>query len=175
MDKSNQPKKSQEELWKEILLSSDNDAIIKLIEVLREKGSAKILPDIFRAYKKHKGSKIEKYIYSFLIDLKCKEAPDLIFNFILDKEFKSIKRDLLTLCWQINLDFSDFFDNFIDIFIECDLQIAFEAFTAMEYLENVDTKVIQKGIDKLQLSIDKIGIDKKELYVELVNILKKKI
>ena len=175
MNKNNQPKNNQEQLWKEILLSSDNDAIIKLLGVLREKGSAKILPDILSAYKKHQGTKLGEYIYSFLIDLKCKEAPTMILNSVLDKEFKSIKRDLLTLCWQINLDFSDFFDDFIDVFIECDLQIAFEAFTAIEYLENVDIKVIKKGIEKLQFSIDKMSDEKKELYVDLVNILKQKI
>ena len=96
-------------------------------------------------------------------------------NFIADNEFHSIRGDLLSLCWQTSLDFSEFFEDFIEIFIKSGLKNSFEAFTVIEYFEDLDKKIIRKNIDKLQQRIDEIGIDKKDLLVDLVNILRKKM
>ncbi len=174
--KKENTKKKQEDLWRDVIYSSDNKAIKKLLNHLRNDGNTNILPDIFNIYKVNKSNSLGNYIYDFLCDLKCSEGTTIILNYIGNPEFSSIKKELLTLTWQTGLDFSSYLDFFIDIFIKADLQSAFEAFTAIEYFE-YDVKsfpMIDAAIDKLQLNIEEISIDKKELLVDLVNILRKK-
>lgn len=175
MANENQTPKKQEDIWREVLYSSDNESIIQLLGVLRDKGNNEILPDILKLYNGYKGTKIGTIIYEFLIDLKDKEAVPVIMKFIKDKEFLSIKRDLLTLCWQTGLDFSDYLSDFTDIFIKCDLKTSFEAFTAIEYIENAERQTIKDNIKKLQISIDDVVVGNRELLVDLVNVLRTKI
>ena len=169
-------KKKQEDLWRDVIYSSDSKAIDKLLNHLRNDGNTTILPDIFNIYKINKSNSVGNSIYEFLCDLKSSEAIPIILEYIKNPEYSDIKKELLTLTWQTSLDFSLYLDYFIDIFIRADLQSAFEAFTAIEYFE-YDVKsfpMIDAAIDKLQLNVEDISIDKKELLVDLVNILRKK-
>jgi len=167
--------KTQEDYWRDVLYSSDTDGILDLLKHLRTEGNIKILPDILNLYKGHKGSKLGEHIYNFLCDVKCSDATDLIVEHIQNKEFYTIRKDLVTLCWQTSLDFAKHILFFVDLFITTGLQTAFEAFTTIEYIElKKDDPIIDVAIDKLQLSIDDIGEEKKELLVDLVNVIRSK-
>ncbi len=172
MQQDTKKNKKREDLWREILYSSDTENIKKLLDILRENGNTQILPDIIKLYKGYKGTELGKFIYNFLSDLKSKDAPQIFVSFIKDNEYRNIREDLVTLCWQTGLDFSDFLDDFIDLFINSELKTAFDAFTVIEYFENTTPQDAEKAIEKLQLNIDKISADKKELLVELVQLLR---
>lgn len=175
MKTTEKPKKTQEDIWREILYSSDTESIKKLLELLRTEGNIKILPDIFSIYKGYKGSKLGENIYNFLCDIKCSEAANLIVKFIEDKEYYPIRKELVSLTWQTSLDFSKYLLFFVDLFISANLLTAFEAFTTIEYIEiNKDDEILNAAVDKLQLSIDDIGEEKKELLVDLVNVIRSK-
>jgi hypothetical protein len=174
MGEEKKQKKTEEQLWREVLYSSDFKSIEEALKILREKGNINILPDVFNIYKAYKGKDLGGKIYNFLSDIKCSQAVPLIINLIGNNEYRSIRQDLLQLCWQTRLDFSAYFEKFIDIFIKEDLTTAFEAFTVLEYMDIKNTEVLKKGISKLEQSISDIDESKKELLVDLVNILRKK-
>jgi hypothetical protein len=163
-------------LWREILYSSNTKIIEDALKSLRDNGSVNLLPDIFSIYKGYKGSELGKKIFNFLCDVKCTEATPLIISLLDDVEYLPLKQDILSICWQSRLDFSDYLEKFIDLFINEDLSIAFEAFTVIEYLELDGKKeLVEKNIEKLTQSISDISDDKKELLVDLVDVLRKKL
>jgi len=169
-------KKTQFEIWRELLYSSDNKVIEETLEALRKDGNVNILPDIFNIYIGFKDTDFGVTIFNFLTDLKNVDAIEIIMNFIFDIKYVSIRKELVSLCWQTSLDFSNYFDKFIYIFITYDLPIAFEAFTVIEYFENnIKIEKLEKGIFDLQQSISTISSDKKELLVDLVNILRNRL
>ncbi len=175
MKTSEKNKRNQVKKWQEVLYSSDYNAIKQLLRYLRDKGNEKILPDIIKIYKGYKNTELGDFVFDFLTDLKSSETVPIFIKFIDDNEFADIKPDLLSLCWQTRLDFSDYLDFFTEIFIKSDLNSAFEAFTVIEYFEYDNKKNnIEENIEKLQKSIDKIDSQKKELLVDLVNILRNK-
>ncbi|MBN2662499.1 MAG: hypothetical protein JXR68_02515 [Bacteroidales bacterium] len=175
MENPKQPKKTQEDYWRDVLYSSDSDSIKELLIHLRTEGNVKILPDVINIYKGYKKTKLGENIYDFLCDIKCSDATNLLIDFINNKDFFEIRKELVSLCWQTGLDFAKYFMYFVDLFIKTDLQTAFEAFTTIEYIElEKNDPVINLAIDKLQLSIDQIAEDKKELLVDLVNVIRKK-
>lgn len=175
MAKDIQTPKKQEDLWREVLYSSDFDAIKELLKHLREKGNPQIIPDIVKIFKGYKNTELETSIFEFLMDLKCKEAVDILIPFLKDNEFIDIRRDLLIICWETGLDFSNYLDVFVDVFISSSLKTSFEAFTVIEYLENVSRTDIKNNIEKLQLSVSDVGVEKKELLVDLVQVLRSKL
>ncbi len=168
--------KKQDALWREVLYSADKKSIKEALNVLRDNGNVRILSDILKIYKAYKGTELGSIIYNFLVDLKSSDAVPVIIDAIDDVELKSIRIDLLNLCWQSSLDFYPYFEKFVDIFINAELLEAFEAFTIIEYLEFFDANdLIYANIEKLEQNIDKISADKKELLVDLVNILRNKL
>lgn len=176
MDTIQENIKKQDVLWREILYSSNPKSIEDALDIMRDEGNIRILADILNIYKGYKGSELGSIIYDFLIDLKTSDAVPIIIDAIENKELRTIRQDLLAICWQSSLDFLPYFDKFIDIFIEGPLMEAFEAFTIIEYFEFLDSNdLIEEKITKLELSIGKISADKKELLVDLVNILRNKL
>jgi len=168
--------KKQTGYWREILYSSDKRAIEQALKSLREDGNIEILKDIFIIYKGYKNTSLGDTIYDFMIDIKCSEAVPVIISAIDNIELKSIRKDLLTLCWQTSLDFSPHFEYFIDVFINSQLNEAFEAFTIIDCFEfqESDTELLENNVKKLMQNTSTISEDKKELLVDLVHVLKEK-
>ncbi len=48
------PAKKQEDLWRDVLYSSDEKSIKQLLDILRSKGNTVILHDIIKLYKGYK-------------------------------------------------------------------------------------------------------------------------
>ena len=85
---------------------------------------------------------------------------------------KTIRKTILTACWQNGLDFSNFLPVFIDIIINDEWEIAFEAFTIVDNLEfSPSEEIIKTAIDKIQNSIETVNEQKeyflKEILVKL--------
>lgn len=161
--------------WKNGLYSADFETIKKTIDDIYDNGNTQIISDVLSVYKGYIGTEIENYFYSFLVCIKSKDFPSILIHHIKDKKFSKIKSNLLSICWESTLDFSDFSDTFIDIFIKEPINIAFEAFTVVQNSFNISEDNLKKGILKLELSVSSISQDKKELLVELVHDFKQKL
>ncbi len=170
----NKQKKSQEQIWKEKLQSGDIETFKEAIKEIREFGNIKILPTLIENFSQQTDITKKKELTSLLSDIKHQEAAQILFQYILDKNYSHIKKDLLSILWQSRLDYSQFVPQLIEIFINEPLDMAFEAFTVIEYIEKpIDKNIAQQNIDKLKNSLRTIDEKKKFLLVDLVNKLKK--
>ncbi len=170
----NKQKKSQEQIWKEKLQSGDKETFKQAIKEIREFGNIKILPALIENYSQQTNPAFKKELSSLLSDIKRQEAAQILFQYIMDQNYSHIKKDLLSILWQSRLDYSQFVPQLIEIFINEPLDMAFEAFTVIEYIEKpIDKTVARQNIEKLKNSLRTIDEKKKFLLVDLVNMLKK--
>ena len=167
-------KKTQEQIWTERLSSPNEEVVRDTIKEIRDYGNVKILPAIIEKYSREENNNIRKELYKLLMDVKRKEAVDIIFMYIKNDSFKNIRRELLSILWQTRMDFSPYVGDLVELFITEPFEIAFEAFTVIEYLDYaVDKQIAQENIDKLKKHIQTIEQSKKFLLVDLVKLLER--
>jgi hypothetical protein len=90
---------------------------------------------------------------------------------VADPLYAEIKSFLISLAWQTSLDFSDYFDEFVRIFVsEPDFMVAFEAYTVIENMDHHYAKFdLPHLVAVLKEESLSIHADKKELIVELIH------
>ncbi len=164
----------------ESLKSEDNNKILKTLGDLRDKGNFTYFPFIMDIYKNNKNEDVRNSIYEILSNLNDNENTKHLINYIQKENYASIKKDLLTVCWDSRLDFSPHLTFFVDLFISDSFEIAFDAFTVIENIEKPPapkgsySKIIETEILKLKENLTSVSKDKKELLVTLVKVLEGK-
>ncbi len=171
---NNKKKKTQEQIWTERLSSPNEEVVKDTIKEIRDYGNVKILYAIIERYASEKNEDIKKELGKLLMDIKHSDAVGLIFSYIKDNKYLHIRKDLISFLWQSRLDLSPYVSDLVDLFLSEPFEIAFEAFTAIEYMEkSVDKNVAKENIDKLKNQIMTVDESKKYLLVDLISLLKR--
>ena len=139
-----------DEQIKKNLFSVNTDVVISAIESIQKKGNKLYLPILFDLLNSTPEPEIETGIKNLLGTVKDKESVNSFLRAIEDDKYKPIRKEILTACWQNGLDFSTFLPVFIDLIINEDWEIAFEAFTVIDNLEYLP------GQEIIKISVDKI-------------------
>ena len=157
------------------LLSDNTDEVIFTINKLRNTGNKNLIPYLIDLLAKHKNNKVKESIINLLYDLKYQSAAEAIINAIKSDKYKHIREELLTVCWQSSLDFSIYIDVLTEKFMEGSFNESFEAFTAIESIEDkLDAELANRSIALLKDGISNVEENKKDLLIELVHILENK-
>lgn len=117
------------------LFSTDTNEVILALNSLKEKGNKEYLPILFELLLTEPQEAICKEILKLLGTVKDIETIPVFMEAFKDEKFVPIQKTILISCWQNGLDFSNYFDVFIDLIINGDWEVAFEAFTVIENLE----------------------------------------
>jgi hypothetical protein len=158
----------------ELLLNNSNKIIVsQTIESLRnEEPFEGVIGLLTSLFDKSDDWSIKKAIENFMNDLKDKSVkPELIA--IIQKKWKDDTMCMLvSACWQSGMDFSEYTDNFFEIFLKADYATAIECITVIsESIEKIsrEKKVKLIGILKESpiLNVD----DRSALIPELISIL----
>lgn len=136
-----------DEQIKKNLFSANTEVVISAIETIKNKGNKLYIPILFDLLNSLPEPEIEKEIMDLLENVKDKEVVNSFMRAIEDDKYKQIRKSILIACWQNGLDFSTFFPVFIDLVINGDLEIAFEAFTIIDNLEFLPSEeIINKSL-----------------------------
>ena len=153
-----QKKKTKEEIWRADLFSGDENRISQALDQIEKNGNAAIFPDLVEFYKQNKNSKTGKRVYALICNIKDNNLVPLIFETIEKETDKAFRKDFLAVCWQSRLDFSPYLEKLTRIFIDSDLDLAFEAFTAIEYMDKIDDQMCDPGaLGSIRLPTKKQG------------------
>lgn len=154
-------------------LNSDNPIILKeTLLKLREKGDSEFIPLLFDLLLKYTNSNIANSIKDFISDIKDSSVKEFLINSIKTEKYKCIKKELLTICWESRFDFSDHLDLFVDILINDDFIIAFEALTVIENLSaNISEEIKIEQINRLKEAILKADNTKQQLIHDAIHII----
>jgi len=140
-----------DEQIKKNLFSANTEVVISAIETIQGKGNKLYLPLLFDLLNSSPEPEIITEIENLLGTVKDKESVNSFLRAIEDEKYKTIRKSILTACWQNGLDFSTFLPVFIDLIINEDWEIAFEAFTVMYNLEYLPVEEI------IKISVEKIN------------------
>ena len=154
------------------LFSSDTTNVILAINQIKEKGNRFYLPLLFDLFNSNPEPEISKEIKKLLSTVKEKESASIFIEAIIDDKYISIRKALLTTCWQNGLDFSKYLSELIDIIITDDWEVAFEAFTIIDNMEGLPGEEIiesskRKIKDALKTSNEQKSYFLKEIYLKL--------
>jgi len=161
----------EKQIITEQLFSTKEDVVLSAIETIRENGDVTFLESILQLFNSTKELDVKNAIQELLNDLKDIKAVPIIMEAIKNTNYKSITKDLLISCWMSGLDYTDFFNIFVDIFITSEFLTAFEAFTIMDNSELPDNiENIEQLIDKLENAGMLISLEKQQLKTDLIQL-----
>ena len=132
------------------LFSPRTEIVLEALNQVKSVGNRFYIPLLFDLLVTQPEQEVENEILKILGNVKDKETVNSFMRGIEEEKYRSIRKKILTSCWQNGLDFSTFLPVFIDQIINEDWEIAFEAFTVIDNLEFLP------GDPILSLSIQKI-------------------
>lgn len=152
---------------------NDELAIAFLLE-LRNSGGLYLVNPLLEVLISNRGETLKRTIVDLLTDVKEKEAVDLYINFLKAKFPAEHITEVVTICWQSRLNFSQHIDIFFEILIRGDYQTAFEAFTVIENnIDDLSSEQLSHYIGIVKKNVAKANRDKQLLLLEMVSTLDK--
>ena len=121
---------------REKLFSQNSDTAIPAIQSLKESGNKNYLPLLFELLTTNPDNEVETEVLKLLGSIKDKETIPVFIAALQDQKFATIRKNIVSVCWQNGMDFSEFFEVFTDLIINEEWDVAFEAFTVIENLEH---------------------------------------
>ena len=152
--------------------SLNEETVLKALSELRYSGSAAYLPVLADVLMQTGFKEVRRSIQSVLGELKDPAAIPVIMEIIEDEQFLPVRKDVMAACWQNGLDFSPYLSRFVDWVIDNEMDIAFEAFTVIENLDQLPAAEIREAeIRKINQALQNADNLKTYLLKELRSIL----
>lgn len=133
------------------LFAADTKTVISAIQTIKKKGNKLYIPILLDVLNSNPEKEIEDEVLDLLATVKDKDAANAFIEAIQNTKYKSILKPLLVSCWQNGLDFCNYTPLFVELIINEDWEIAFEAFTIIDNLEFLPEQVI---IEETKLLIE---------------------
>lgn len=150
------------------LFSKNTEEVVSAINSIKEVGNKMYIPLLFDLLNLKPEHEIEVEITRLLGTVKDKDSVNTFMRAIENNKYKSIRKNILTACWQNGLDFSTFLPVFIDLIVTEEWEIAFEAFTIIDNLEMLPgDAIIQTSIEKINLAMASAN-EQKEYFLREV-------
>ncbi len=154
------------------LQSSDSLKVIETLEELRVSGKVSDIPLLLEMLQVSKNPEIKAKITDLFANLKESDAIPLIVDAIRNLRFAPELKDLLATCWENGLDYSQYLSLFVDILIDGDFLVAFEAYTViMNMTSTIDQAKIDIEIDRLEEVVKNEQEQKRQLYLDVIDLL----
>ncbi|MBS3806111.1 MAG: hypothetical protein KGY60_01290 [Bacteroidales bacterium] len=158
------------------LSSMDSQIVINTLQQVKNSGSPVLIPELIDLLRKTRGNEVRNHIVSILNNLKYQSSASELVKAIRQEDQREMVSLLVAACWKNGLDYSEYIDDFIHIFLEYDYTTALEALTVIENsIRNLELGPTQSRIDKLKSYMDQTGADKRMLMLELIHILNHKM
>lgn len=152
---------------KEDLFSAETKTVISAISTIEKKGNNLYIPFLFDLLNSHPEKEIEDKIKQLLATVKDKGSVKSFIEAIQNENYKSILKTILVACWHNGLDFSSYTPVFLDIIINDEWEIAFEAFTIIDNFEYIpEQEIVEKSIQIIDNTLKSVNEQKAYLLEE---------
>jgi hypothetical protein len=148
----------------EASLRSDKiSTVLTALFELKDTGNITYIPILLDLLSTNPDEQVEKEITDILNNLKVQKAVPVLAEAIQDPKYNSIRRKIITACWQNGLDFKNQLPVFVDIVIQEEWETGFEAFTVIENMEEYpERELVDLAIRKIHDALP--GTDGKKKY-----------
>lgn len=153
------------------LKSSDTKLIIESLKYISKKGNKDVLTHAIDLVNSSSDKDILNEVINIIENLKEQNCAEVIVNAIRNNKNENSLQILVSSCWKNGLNYQDYIETFVDIFIKSNFLLAFEAFTVIDTFEKVDISNADLCLIKLNNAIEDSKEDKKQLFYELIKIV----
>jgi len=154
---------------RENLFSTQTGVVISAINSIEEKGNKLYIPMLFDLLNSNQEKEITDEINKLLSTVKDKETAKSFIDAVENKKYKSIRKIILTTCWQNGLDFSSYLPIFIDVIVNDNWENAFEAFTIIDNMEHLpEEKIVGQSIKKIEAAMENANEQKAYFLQEVL-------
>jgi hypothetical protein len=158
--------------WITSLGSSDSGTVLLTLHEIRNSGSVKLLPILFKLINKDTDPIVRNEILNLLGEIRSPEAVPLIAASFDKNDFGDYLPAFVAACWQSGLDFSKYLRVFAGLFIQADYITALEAFTVIEEsMPNASEPEIYECISFLKDAECMVTDEKLPLFRELRKVV----
>lgn len=148
------------------LFSSSTEKAVSAIQTLKETGNKNYLPVLFDLLITKPVPELEKEILDLLATIKDKESIPVLIDALQNEKYKSIRTFITTACWQNGMDFSPYMEVFINLIIDEEWEVAFEAFTVIENFDHFPPEDQYQGLKLKMASALKRVNEQKQYFLE---------
>jgi len=154
------------------LESADSLKVIGTLEELRVSGKVSDIPLLIELLHLSSVPEIKSKITELFANLKESDAIPLIAEAIQNQKYAPELKELVASCWGNGLDYSDYLTLFIDLLIDSEFMVAFEAYTVIVNMAaKVDQAKIDLEIDRLEDAMKTATDQKKALMLDVIDFL----
>jgi hypothetical protein len=156
----------------QILRSGNPAVIISAVEELREDGNSAYLPVLLELLHSTSEEDVKKSITGLLAELKHREVIPVLIDAIRNKQYASELQSIVSACWENGLDYSEYLSVFVDLVIEKEFLVAFEAYTVITNMTGKISNAIQEAESrKIKEALRNPGNNKNDLLQDLLDFL----
>jgi hypothetical protein len=154
------------------LNSANQDIVLDAIDALRASGRTSDIPLLLDLLLQSRNPEVKAKITGLFANLKEKETIPMIINAIQDQKYEAVQKQLISSCWENGLDYTPYLSVFVDLLIEKEFIIAFEAYTVITNMEKgIDQRLIDVEIEKLDKAMHHTTAEKKSLMLDVIDFL----
>ena len=133
------------------LSSNDMDIVRGAIEQIKQEGDISIVPELLDILLQSQDTNIITNLTALLSDVKESDFKTVLMDKLINAPAGSGKANLLRICWESAIDFSEYLDVFVDMLLHEDFIAALEASTVIENLHgNIPEEKIHIAIQRLK-------------------------
>ena len=157
------------------LSSKDTKILVSTLQEVKKSGNSALIPELISLLRRTNKKEIKNQILDILNNLKTQASANELAQAIRKNKQRDLLSYLVAACWKNGLDYTEFIDDFIEIFIQYDYLLALDAFTVIENsTRNLSNIFLNSRINKLKNHVSEVDDSKKVLTRELIHILHSK-
>jgi hypothetical protein len=130
------------------LNSGKPSKVTTALDALQIYGNETIIRPLFEVLKTTKNKQSREEVIEFLCNLKDTKSLHTVMDCLNDKNFESVRIEIMTAIWNCPLDFSSYLEDFVKIAVQNDFLQSLEALTI---IENLDGPFNESSIFEAQL------------------------
>jgi len=154
------------------LQSTDSLKVIAALEDLKGSGKVSDIPVLIDLLHLSPNTEIKTKVRSLLGSLKETGSVPVLIAAIQNQKYTSIQKELVACCWENGLDYSAHLSLFIDLMLEQDFLVAFEAYTVITNMtEQIDQTKLDIEIDRLEKALTNSSEQKRPLILDIIDFL----
>lgn len=152
--------------------TSNPELIDHALEDIKAKGDNTYIAPLIEFLHSSPTKEAKELVYQLFIDLKHENSVDQLITELKNEQDLDILERLVACCWQNGLNYSKHLPFFVQLIIDQEFQIAFEAFTVVENMYGkIDGDVERVLIEKIEKSIPTSEDRKQYLLKGLLEII----
>jgi hypothetical protein len=157
---------------KSAIKSGNPESIDHALDEIKNKGDDTYIAPLIALLHQSLSNEVKASIFQLFIDLKHENSVDQLIQELIKEENPEILERLVASCWQNGLNYSKHLTYFVQLVLNHEFQIAFEAFTVIENMYGkIDPDVEIALMEKIENNLQNVEERKQYLLKGMLEII----